>query len=78
VAQWLAYASPCPRFAADLAVDCARLPAGAVRTFTVADFHVMLLACLPAHPWISFAGLSLIKALRRPLGPFFFCAPIRP
>ena len=30
------------------------------------------------NPWISFAGLSLIKALRRPLGPFFFCAPIRP
>src|SRR5271166_4760810 len=24
-AQWLAYASPCRRFAADLAIDCARL-----------------------------------------------------
>ena len=50
-AQWLAYASPCRRFAADLAVDCARLAAGAVReTFTVEDFHLMLLAGLPAHP----------------------------
>jgi len=49
-AQWLAYASPCRRFAADLAVDCARLAAGAVReTFTVEDFHLMLLAGLPAH-----------------------------
>jgi len=49
-AQWLAYASPCRRFAADLAVDSARLGAGAVReTFTVEDFHLMLLAGLPAH-----------------------------
>jgi len=49
-AQWLAYASPCRRFAADLAVDSARLAAGAVReTFTVEDFHLMLLAGLPAH-----------------------------
>ncbi len=30
-AQWLAYASPCRRFAADLAIDGARLGAGAVR-----------------------------------------------
>ena len=30
-AQWLAYAIPCRRFAADLAIDCARLGAGAVR-----------------------------------------------
>ena len=30
-AHWLAYASPCRRFAADLAIDCARLGAGAVR-----------------------------------------------
>jgi hypothetical protein len=30
-AQWLAYASPYRRFAADLAIDCARLGAGAVR-----------------------------------------------
>ncbi len=49
-AQWLAYASPCRRFAADLAVDSARLGAGAVReTFTVQDFHLILLAGLPAH-----------------------------
>src|SRR5208337_2882537 len=50
-AQWLAYASPCRRFAADLAIDCARLGAGVVRTtFTVEDFHLILLAGLPAHP----------------------------
>jgi len=30
-AQWLAYASPYRRFAADLAIDRARLGAGAVR-----------------------------------------------
>ena len=49
-AQWLAYASPCRRFAADLAIDCARLGAGVVRTtFTVEDFHLILLAGLPAH-----------------------------
>src|SRR5208337_2715721 len=52
-AQWLAYASPCRRFAADLAIDCARLGAGVVRTtFTVEDFHLILLAGLPAHPCI--------------------------
>ena len=50
-AQWLAYASPCRRFAADLAIDAARLGAGVVRvTFTVKDFHLILLAGLPAHP----------------------------
>jgi hypothetical protein len=50
-AQWLACASPCRRFAADLAVDSARLGAGAMREiFTVEDFHLMLLAGLPAHP----------------------------
>ncbi len=53
-AQWLACASPCRRFAADLAVDGARLGAGAVReTFTVKDFHLILLAGLPAHPCSS-------------------------
>jgi hypothetical protein len=30
-AQWLACASPCRRFAADLTIGCARLGAGAVR-----------------------------------------------
>ena len=50
-AQWLACASPCRRFAADLAIDGARLGAGAVReTFTVKDFHLILPAGLPAHP----------------------------
>ena len=28
------------------------------------------------NPWISFAELSLIKALRRPPGPFFIFAPL--
>src|SRR5271166_4404762 len=50
-AQWLAYASPCRRFAVDLAIDSARLGAGAVReTFTVEDFHLMLLAGLRRTP----------------------------
>ena len=49
-AQWLAYASPCRRFAINLAIDGARLGAGVVRvTFTVKDFHLILLAGLPAH-----------------------------
>src|SRR5271167_4688315 len=42
---------PLPTFAADLAVDSARLGAGAMRViFTVEDFHLILLAGLPAHP----------------------------
>ena len=50
-AQRLAYASPYRRFAADLAIDSARLGADAVRyTFIVEDFHLLLLAGLPAHP----------------------------
>ena len=71
-AQWLAYASPCRRFAADLAVDSARLGAGAVReTFTVEDFHLMLLAGLPAHSKVfPFRDSSPFKGLRRPLGHF--------
>ena len=49
-AQWLAYASPCRRFATDLAIDGARLEAGVVRiTFTVKDFHLILLVGLPTH-----------------------------
>ncbi len=49
-AQWLAYASPCRRFAADLAINGARLGAGVARaTFTVEDFHLILLAGLPTH-----------------------------
>ena len=49
-AQWLAYASPCRRFAPDLTADDARLGAGVVRyAFTVGDFHLLFLAGLPAH-----------------------------
>ena len=60
-AQWLACASPCRRFAADLAIDGARLGAGAVReTFTVKDFHLILPAGLPAHPWyFALAGVRV-------------------
>jgi hypothetical protein len=49
-AQWLAYAIPCRRFDATLAGDAARLGADVVcYSFTVADFHHLLLAGLPAH-----------------------------
>jgi hypothetical protein len=49
-AQWLAYALPCRRFAAVLADDDARLGADVDRySFTVMDFHHLLLAGLPAH-----------------------------
>jgi hypothetical protein len=49
-AQWLACALPYRRFAAALADDDARLGAGVVRySFTVMDFHHLLLAGLPAH-----------------------------
>ena len=49
-AQWLAYAIPYRRFDATLAGDAARLGADVVRySFTVADFHHLLLAGLPAH-----------------------------
>ena len=76
-AQWLAYASPCRRFAADLAVDSARLGAGAVReTFTVEDSHLMLLAGLPAHsklnPCFSFVESSHFNDLRGPPPHFSF------
>ena len=50
VAQWLAYALPCRRFAVALAGDAARLGAGVGRySFTVMDLHHLLLAGLPAH-----------------------------
>jgi len=50
VAQWLAYALPCRRFASTLASDVARLGAGVDRySFTVMDLHHLLLAGLPAH-----------------------------
>jgi len=49
-AQWLACALPYRRFAAALADDDTRLGAGVVRySFTVMDFHHLLLAGLPAH-----------------------------
>jgi hypothetical protein len=49
-AQWLACELPYRRFAAALADDDARLGAGVVRySFTVMDFHHLLLAGLPAH-----------------------------
>src|SRR6266446_5561148 len=48
--QWLACALPCRRFADALAGVCARLGASAGRySFTVRDFHPLLLAGLPAH-----------------------------
>jgi hypothetical protein len=57
VAQWLAYALPCRRFAAALAGDTARLGADVVRySFIVMDFHHLLLAGLPAHAKQSRAG----------------------
>jgi hypothetical protein len=49
-AQWLAYTSPCRRFADILADICARLGVDAVRySFIVVDLHHLLLAGLPAH-----------------------------
>ena len=75
-AQWLAYASPCRRFVADLAIGAARLGAGVVRvTFTVKDFHLLLLAGLPAHPrdrdvylWCMLAGLAKFQLGRKRRG----------
>jgi hypothetical protein len=49
-AQWLAYAIPCRRFARALAGTHARLGDSVARyAFTVEDFHLLLLAGLPAH-----------------------------
>ena len=54
VAQWLACAFPCRRFADTLTDACARLGADVVRyTFIAVDLHHILLAGLPAHPRIS-------------------------
>ncbi len=50
VAQWLAYAIPCRRFADVLTDNCARLGADVVcYAFIAVDFHHLLLAGLPAH-----------------------------
>jgi hypothetical protein len=50
-AQWLAYALPYRRFARTLAGACARLGADAVRySFTVVDFHHLLLAGFTGAP----------------------------
>jgi hypothetical protein len=49
-AQWLAYAFPCRRFGRILADTSARLGASVARyAFTAEDFHLILLAGLPAH-----------------------------
>ena len=49
-AQWPACTLPCRRFAGTLAGADARLGAGVDRySFTVMDFHHLLLAGLPAH-----------------------------
>ena len=49
-AQWPACTLPCRRFAGTLAGTDARLGASVVRyPFTVEDFHLLLLAGLPAH-----------------------------
>jgi hypothetical protein len=50
VAQWLAYALPCRRFAPALADGNARLGADVVRySFIAVDLHHLLVAGLPAH-----------------------------
>jgi hypothetical protein len=52
-AQWLACTLPYRRFADTLAGACARLGADVVRyTFIVMDSHHLLLAGLPAHPFV--------------------------
>ena len=51
VAQWLAYALPCRRFAPALTDGNARLGADVGRySFIAVDLHHLLLAGLPAHP----------------------------
>ncbi|SIT38809.1 hypothetical protein BN2475_170070 [Paraburkholderia ribeironis] len=52
-AQWLACTLPYRRFADILADASARLGADVVRyAFIVMDFHHLLLAGLPAHPFV--------------------------
>src|SRR5208283_2547392 len=55
-AQWPAYVLPCRRFVVTLASANARLGADADRySFTVADFHHLLLAGLTGAPFILFS-----------------------
>jgi hypothetical protein len=59
-AQWLAYVLPCRRFAVTLTGASARLGADADRySFTVVDFHHLLLAGLTGAPYPkNYAKLS--------------------
>src|SRR4051812_8504207 len=66
-AQWLAYVLPYRRFADTLASANARLRAGADRySFTVVDFHLLLLAGLPGAPKVKLAS-PLPRTLGKPL-----------
>src|SRR4051794_4655139 len=61
-AQWLAYVLPYRRFANTLASANARLRAGADRySFTVGDFHLLLLAGLPGAPKVLISGYGRFR-----------------
>src|SRR4051794_22702081 len=65
-AQWLAYVLPYRRFADTLASANARLRAGADRySFTVADFHLLLLAGLPGAPKVWNGADSALSSRHR-------------
>ncbi len=71
-AQWLAYAFPCRRFDRILADATARLGASVVRyAFTAEDFHLILLAGLPAHSLEGWAlrGSRSLSSGRPKAGP---------
>ena len=58
-AQWLAYVLPYRRFVDTLASAHARLGASADRySFTVVDFHLLLLAGLPGAPKVSISDAT--------------------
>ena len=58
-AQWLAYTLPYRRFAVILAEDCARIGGDVgCYSFIAVDLHHLLLAGLPAHLPLTWAGLS--------------------
>src|SRR3954452_4081891 len=73
-AQWLAYVLPYRRFANTLASANARLRAGADRySFTVVDFHLLLLAGLPGAPKVlifGFSDLSRERSRKRNLSAY--------